>query len=852
MPGKNRFTLTAASILVALMLSAMWTVPAFADDSTPPPVETPTEVAPPINSPVVDQDVLSQVPEGTEVVVLNESGNVIPLASQEAAQAIIVGDPVWCPSGVAPVPSASGPCSPSYGSLSALTTGGGWPGGNGTIWIQNVPDSGVEVVIDGLGAWSAAKNFALTLQGGWTGTSGSKTILGVSTFDTAINIVNWNGAVTVNDITMNGVNNAGFGSYGALYIETSKNILLSNVTIVDSLGSASDGAYLDNRASTTQATVTVKNSSFNGSTTYGGLSIYSDGAVTLTNVNANGNYEGGAYIQNNNDTTPSLVTVTNSSFNGNFTDVTPNNLGGLEIYSNGAVKLSQVTANGNGETGVYVDNSGGTSAQSVTVTGSLTAIANGYSGLEIYSRGILNLTNLTTNLNGGYGTYIDNTYGTPMAVNITGTNVFDDNYLNGLYIQSKGAITLNNITAIRNGITTDYQGVYIYNNYDTAKPQPITLKGYGFFLHNGYTGFEAYSYGAITLNNVTASDNGKANNDGSGNGVYLYNGSALTTKPAAVTINGTNSFTYNDAAGLEIGSRGTITLSNITASNNDYIGAYVYNNYASATKGINLQGTNNFNQNGSSGLEIYSYGAIAVNNVTAYNNSSYGAYLFNAGGKGNVTITGFGRFEYNAGDGLYVESNGAITTNNLSASSNQNNGVNLYTIGVLAPQAVTLNGTNNFNYNGNNGTESGLIINADGSIKLNNVNASYNYYNGAILDNFTNWDAPVTNFLTFGSVTITGYGNFTGNINNSGLYIDSHGAATLNYITVNYNANDGVGLDVDGNVTVVCSSANNNAYGFYMYGAPTPLLTLKGLITAGNTFVNEALSFVTLVRTRCP
>ena len=847
MPGKTRFTLTTAAVLVVLILSALWTVPAFADDSTPPPVETPTEVAPPINSLGVDQDVLSQVPEGTEVVVLNESGDVIPLAAEEAAQAILVADPIWCPTGVAPKPGLGG-CSASQPNLSTLVSTF-IPTKAGTIWIENVNDSGSEVVIDGTGTWLPAANFSLTLQGGWIGgITGSKTILGVSTFDTAINIVSWNGAVTVNDITMNGANNVAYSGNGALYIETSKNILLSNVTIVNSLGTFASGAYLDNTASTTQATVTVKNSSFNGNTTYGGLQIYSDGAVTLTNVNANNNFEFGAYIMNTSDTTASLVTVTNSSFNNNTVNSSTT---GLEVYSNGAVKLSQVTANDNGQAGVYVDNDGGTSAQSVTVTGSLTALYNSGSGLEIYSRGIVNLTNLTTNLNGGYGAYIDNTAGTPMAVNITGANVFDDNYLNGLYIQSRGAITLNNITAIRNGITTDYQGVYIYNNYDTAKPQPITLKGYGFFLQNGYTGFEAYSYGAITLNNVTASDNGNANNDGSGNGVYLYNGSALTTKPAAVTINGTNSFTYNDAAGLEIGSRGTITLSNITASNNDYIGAYVYNNYASATKGINLQGTNNFNQNGSSGLEIYSYGAIAVNNVTAYNNSSYGAYLFNAGGKGTVTITGFGRFDSNGSDGLSVESNGAITTNNLSASSNSDNGVYLYTIGVLAPQSVTLNGTNNFNYNGTAGTESGLYVYSDGTIKLNNVNASYNYTNGAYLDNFSNWDAPITNFATFGSVTITGFGNFSGN-GNEGLYVYTHGAATLNYITANYNSNDGIGLDVDGNVTVVCSSVNNNSWGFYMYGTPTPLLTLKGLITAGNTFVNEALSFVTLVRTRCP
>jgi len=108
------------------------------------------------------------------------------------------------------------------------------------------------------------------------------------------------------------------------------------------------------------------------------------------------------------------------------------------------------------------------------VTGFLTALDNGKDGLTIHSKGLVNLTNLTTNRNSGIGTYIDNTYGVPMAVNITGTNVFNDNFYNGLQIASHGAITLSNITAIRNGMLSDYEGVYIYNDNDTAIPQNIT------------------------------------------------------------------------------------------------------------------------------------------------------------------------------------------------------------------------------------------------------------------------------------------------------------------------------------------------------------------------------------------
>jgi len=57
------------------------------------------------------------------------------------------------------------------------------------------------------------------------------------------------------------------------------------------------------------------------------------------------------------------------------------------------------------------------------------------------------------------------------------------------------------------------------------------LKGSNFFLNNGSYGLRVYSFGAITVNNVTAANNGHSVDDGVGSGVYLSNYGALTTKP---------------------------------------------------------------------------------------------------------------------------------------------------------------------------------------------------------------------------------------------------------------------------------------------------------------------------------
>ena len=65
------------------------------------------------------ESVLAQVPDGTDVVVLDEGGDVVPLVTQEAADAIASSDPMWCPDGVDPVANTNG-CTDSYSSMTDL------------------------------------------------------------------------------------------------------------------------------------------------------------------------------------------------------------------------------------------------------------------------------------------------------------------------------------------------------------------------------------------------------------------------------------------------------------------------------------------------------------------------------------------------------------------------------------------------------------------------------------------------------------------------------------------------------------------------------------------------------------
>src|SRR5258707_2928071 len=100
------YLLRAMVLLNVLVMSALVTVPVLADGGSTSPS---TRTAPSSSSSA------TAVPSGTKVVVLDTSGNKVPLGSQAAADIIASGDPIWCPSGVAP---GGASCSGIYSSLS--------------------------------------------------------------------------------------------------------------------------------------------------------------------------------------------------------------------------------------------------------------------------------------------------------------------------------------------------------------------------------------------------------------------------------------------------------------------------------------------------------------------------------------------------------------------------------------------------------------------------------------------------------------------------------------------------------------------------------------------------------------
>ncbi len=880
--NRIRYSMWIAAIFFALILSAMNVAPALADESAPPepaPTEeavdetestTPEEeaVTPPADeetdSAVETEstsvaEVVEALPEDTTLVVVDENGEALPLASEEAAEAIELADPQWCPAGV--TPGGAG-CSPVFSSFNdvastpAVDTLIEWLIANpqskaGVIWIEKTYTGtgaleGAAVILDG-SLYGTTANFALTINGGWNGgTLNTMDVNDPSEFNVPFRIINWVGAVTINNIVVNGASGV---SVSALEVFTSGNITLNNVDAVNNT-TQYGGAYLDNDSGT--GNVAVNNSTFNNNTGVNGtgLEIRSNGTVTLNNVTANGNTEYGAYILNNTAATPKAVTVKGTNhFNYNGLD-------GLSVNTKGVITVSNVFAMGNVDGfGAYLDNCnynnvtgfcGYSVANGVTIKGTNNFSNNGWDGLRVWSGGVISVSNITANGNGasigrpmgsaapnnfdagGKGAFLHN-WGstTPKNIVVSGTNVFNSNMSAGLLALGWGSVTVNNITANNNGCDL----VYEINDYYCAGAylegqMGVTQTGYGRFENNSEIGLRvsAVNKGAVTLNNLFADYNGET-------GVRIFTSSA---SPINVTINGINTFTNNGDEGLFIVANGVIKLSNLTANYNGLEGAYIDNTPATTSpKPVTLLGVNNFIGN-DNGLVIYTDGIVALNNITASFNTFDGAYIDNSSALSalGVTIKGTSVFNGNSGgEGLEIYSNGAVILANISADFNSNGAYIYNEYDPSKPSNVTISGFNRFEAN----TYTGLSITSYGAVILSNLTANYNgsgiSYYGVYVDN--------NNGTLARPVTLTGTNTMNGN-NGGGLLVESLGAITLNNLTANYNFN-GVGAFLDNNdVATISQPVTIKGYGVFNENSDIGLLVYtNGNVVFANITANN-------------
>jgi hypothetical protein len=776
----------------------------------------------------------------------------------------------------------------------------------GAELVNTGADTAQAVKLTGINVFDGNQNIGL-----WIYSKGAVTLNSV----TAINTVSAHGAYVDNkdsgtavpqNVTLTGTNAFNDNNGHGLWVFSYGAITLNSTTVV---GNGSAGATLDNcfynyttdlcEALLPKNITLTGTNKFSDNTGGYGLEIDSRGAVFLNSVTAGGNASNGVDIDNcaydyTDDGQGTYLTCAvlaqNVTISG--TNVFSDNSGtGLYIRTAGGVSLSNITATVNSGSGVDLDNCRFVSPncsvpgiKSFTLAGTNNINSNTSTGLDITLTGAITVNNLTANGNGtsGYGIGADllNAFTAGQFVKLTGTNTFNANRNEGLYIETQGAVSLNNVSA---NDSLQAGGAVIYNNDGGAgSPQNVTLTGVNNFNDNKYDGLDIYSYGVIAIHSVTANRNGIPGSPpvAYAYGAYLDNcnwsGACTTVTPKAVILTGVNTFNDNTNRGLYVLSMGPISsATTLTASDNDTsYGALLDNEEPGALGGVSLLGVNTFNGNGITGLSVYSYGAITVSKLTAddnlwdgaqlanYNaatpqnvtisgyarasgnttkgvvvisdgaislayitavdNGSYGVDLSNSTEGKGVTISGTSRIADSTSIGLYITTFGPVTVNSLTSSNNGNAGVVIDSAGASGAQAVKFTGTNVFEGN----TGDGLAIYTTGAITLNNVTASDNVNSGAYLVN------------VYGSagVTITGANTFSGN-DDDGLYISTFGSVILSKVTADGNDEEGLAVYTAASVTLTCGSfTNNSGYGVYL--SLSGAVTLKGVLASGNTLGN--------------
>lgn len=428
MTVRKHYSICAAILIFVVCANLLNVRSVLADGETPtePPAPTQVETEPSVESTPVPvestpdpteatavpvQEILTQVPENTQVVVLDENGKSVPLATEEAAQIAEVVDPMWCPEGVAP---GGAGCTTNFASISLLinnmVSNTASYAQNGVIYFTASPGAGTLNLTEanmGAPAFNTLKNFNLTLQGGWNGNSVSPSFSGQSGFGTSpitlgSSINPWVGNLTLKDLSVTGasqtsltvytstgnitLNNVdvidqGNGNNTALLNSTSGNITISNGSTFDGNNSNSAGF-----SATTAGSITISGTSFTENKRPGTPNTF-DGAtlsapiVTLTNVTAGSNDGNGITINNVN-----VVTLSNVIASGNGTDISPagatNNVGsGVFINGNAGsnVFINAGTFNTNQKYGIEIGNPANTTIyiqSAPTCTGNVVACSN--------------------------------------------------------------------------------------------------------------------------------------------------------------------------------------------------------------------------------------------------------------------------------------------------------------------------------------------------------------------------------------------------------------------------------------------------------------------------------------------
>lgn len=297
-----------------------------------------------------------------------------------------------------------------------------------------------------------------------------------------------------------------------------------------------------------------------------------------------------------------MVTISNTHANNNSGS-------GFNILTGKNISLVNFEVNGNEGIGAYLDNSTGTGNILLSATSAnypSRANENESTGIVIRTNGIVSVNRVFVWENDMGGMDVQNhTASLPKAVVISSSTFLENSgAFDGLFVNSKGPITLNAVTAHWNGLN----GASLINTYWTLTALPITVTKSS-FDNNAGEGLFASATGIITLNSVSASHNLYI-------GVELMNPTSPVNSP--INITGYNNFSHNAGTGVFIYTDGNVSISGVAATFNGTRGIDIF--HANVVTLVNSQALNNTNE----GVYSYSVGNMTVKNLLVFLNGAGG------------------------------------------------------------------------------------------------------------------------------------------------------------------------------------------------------------------------------------
>jgi hypothetical protein len=703
------------------------------------PAVDPTPEATPENTPVVDetpQEVIEALPENTDLVVLDEQGEVLPLVTEEAAETIIEGDPMWCPENQNPANDMDDlvqDCTDSFtnftgnaGLLKELQNNPSLYSGNGTIYVAtgNISafDQNKTITINGNNL-AALSGSTLGIQGGWKfdGASSGIDYDNPSYFaSSGLSIINWGGNVWVDNIVTDSAPANG------LNVNTAGSMSVTNSEFYNSIGFGADinsgfvsssendeapAVYLENiiadgnekggaRINASDGHVAVNNSEFSNNgyneaeQDYAGLTVNlgtdedsaSGKQITLEDVYAYGNSGHGTILRNHQGAT----TIDNSWFE-------ENGVAGLRVENDwGDVWLDGVTSLGNSANGIRIE------AYNPNVPGVygyvnvLNSSASGNaSGLYIGNAGSVYINNSIFNENRNDGTRMEYVNAWVTIIN----SIFNFNDDHGARLDDIGDLFVSGSDFSYNyGFARDSGGLYA-NTFGSASIQDSFFDGNGANEYCFWDGETEYCFPAFAPAYGLAIQTGGSGREGPvGLQSILPEESSYSTAITLVNVEANN----NGAMGAGLISNGGNI--NITDSTFDFNGVICwlyedcsFENYIHNTDiyqrmdGLNATSFGTFGPFAlTTTVEPETSGNITLVNTTSNGNAEFGAYLSTLGGDALVKN---GQFNDNGFLGLLVEAFGieapVVTLDHVTANGNGVIGAVVFAPSMSGPTLLT-------------------------------------------------------------------------------------------------------------------------------------------------------------------